>query len=610
MKAIRTRPPRWPRPDPPSSCEPRRPGVLRTMLYVWTIAGALVAAMMPLRTSTAPTAGRGLGDWDLLGNARVHGNLTVDGTITGETSAFGWAVVGTTNGVDDTAKLVAAEAAAGSGGTIVLTSNLVAANWTPTHSGFTVLGNGMGGYTITAKAGSAAAVTLAGVARTTWRGVTFDGNGQAADALDISALNPPGTASSLHTFIACQFQNAAVGTNVLQGAPVSEADQNLFIGCYWPGNVTGIKDVATNGQQLCLIGFRIASTTGIELGGAATLNGVSGQIVGHTTGLLLSGTNGQSSRVDFTDVTFEGAHAAGTCDIDGTAGWPARGVYMQGAGPLQAGGSAGVGTCVKIGQNSATLVLRGIAVINGLITNSALNAYLETDAEVVFVSTADVVCTGAGTLDWQKTIGGGAAGTNGTYGFRVTAAGQVQKSFGSGFVAGGPQQTVPTVSIAENFSRYSIGVNTMALTAGTLYLQLMWLPACSVTTVDFYSGGTALVAGGTPHLWGALFDANRNLIAQSADDVAPVWGANAKKSFALAGGPVAVAAGYYYVGLMANVGVPPTLNAFSVGASATFSVISATPVLCGTSDAGLTTTAPPTAAAITVINPRPYCTVS
>lgn len=125
-----------------------------------------------------------------------------------------------------------------------------------------------------------------------------------------------------------------------------------------------------------------------------------------------------------------------------------------------------------------------------------------------------------------------------------------------------------------------------------------------VTSITFASGTTAL-SGGT-HLWFALYDDKLNLLAQTADDTAPTWAANAEKNMELTE-PYKLPAfpspnnvndeppAFYYVGICVAATTPPTLRA--TGADGT--VGARAPALFGRSSTGLTTTPPNPAAAIT-----------
>ncbi len=316
-------------------------------------------------------------------------------------TAYGATGDGTT---DDSPAFIAAATAAGSGGTIFAPAGTyVVDNWTPTTSGITVKGVGMGGTVLKAKASAAAAVTISQLARTRWEGVTFDGNAVASDGLRITGAT---SASSLHEFDHCQFQNAVVGCSVLSGSPTNQADQNTFINCYFTGCTTGFKDVAANGQNQLFLGTRFggSTTTGMNLQQSGTVVLISCQFAGHTTGVLFSTAN--ISSFDAIDTVWEGAAGAGTTDIDGTSFWPVYGVNLTHC-VLRAGASAGTGKTV-IMKAGAALHARGCAFVNGDLTANFSNAFIE-DLECRFTASATVTMA-AGTTRRISRDGGSATG--------------------------------------------------------------------------------------------------------------------------------------------------------------------------------------------------------
>jgi hypothetical protein len=90
-----------------------------------------------------------------------------------------------------------------------------------------------------------------------------------------------------------------------------------------------------------------------------------------------------------------------------------------------------------------------------------------------------------------------------------------------------------------------------ALTGGTIYLQRLNLRrACSVTNVIIFVG----TAGGTlttAQNFGGLYNSAGTLVAATADQTTN-WGSTGLKTMALAAGPFALQAGYYYLALVSN----------------------------------------------------------
>jgi hypothetical protein len=153
-------------------------------------------------------------------------------------------------------------------------------------------------------------------------------------------------------------------------------------------------------------------------------------------------------------------------------------------------------------------------------------------------------------------------------------------------------------TIAETIARqFCDETNTAALTSGTLHLAAVYLTRGQVVSnLSFFSATTA---AGTPTngIFG-LFDASRNLLAQTANFTTEAWAANTIKTKALTAAYTVPTSGLYYVGIMITATTVPTLK----GATArTGGQLAGTaPILHGNSTTGLTTTLPNPAAAITV----------
>jgi hypothetical protein len=137
-----------------------------------------------------------------------------------------------------------------------------------------------------------------------------------------------------------------------------------------------------------------------------------------------------------------------------------------------------------------------------------------------------------------------------------------------------------------------------------LTLEGLYLPACTVTNIIVAGGGAAVAP---THWWFALYDGNRNLLSQTADQTSTAWGANTIKTVAL-GAAQTIAAGWYYIGFMMTAG---TMVQAVYSWPAVTNLMAIPPILGGdTSDTGLTTTAPSTAATITASTVRTYRAVS
>lgn len=139
-------------------------------------------------------------------------------------------------------------------------------------------------------------------------------------------------------------------------------------------------------------------------------------------------------------------------------------------------------------------------------------------------------------------------------------------------------------------------VNTTVGATGTLFMQAIYLTAGqTISTIDLWSATTA---AGTPTQYNVgLYDANRNLVAQSTNKTTEAWAANSQKSFALTASYRVPTTGLYYIGYYM---VATTVATLKGGTAKTGGQLAAAaPILNGTSSTGLTTSLPNPAAAIT-----------
>lgn len=153
----------------------------------------------------------------------------------------------------------------------------------------------------------------------------------------------------------------------------------------------------------------------------------------------------------------------------------------------------------------------------------------------------------------------------------------------------------PASVIAETVPIWACAAN-QTLTSTRMTMTAIALPACTVSSISVRSGTVGLTPGTGPHLWFALYDANLNLLAQSADDTAPVWAAGTILTKNLTA-PQTVPEGLYYIGVMVNAGAGGTMpNAWQAQNTST---TAGGLVLNGYSNSGLTATAPNPASAVT-----------
>lgn len=166
-----------------------------------------------------------------------------------------------------------------------------------------------------------------------------------------------------------------------------------------------------------------------------------------------------------------------------------------------------------------------------------------------------------------------------------------------------------TGTLAETMPRETCPeVNTAAPTAsGTLFLQAIYLTAGQLVSNIIASSATT--AAGTPtNYFFALYDGNRNLLAQSANQTTTAWAANTVKTLAMSTPYRVATSGLYYIGVMMTA---TTIITMKGGTAKTGGQLAAAvPILHGTSTTGLTTSLPNPAAAITAGLVTIYAAVS
>jgi hypothetical protein len=166
-----------------------------------------------------------------------------------------------------------------------------------------------------------------------------------------------------------------------------------------------------------------------------------------------------------------------------------------------------------------------------------------------------------------------------------------------------------TNTVAETMPRETCPeVNATIPTAtGTLFMQAIYLKAGQV--VSNISIWSATTAAGTPTncIFG-LYDVNRNLLAQSANQTTTAWAANTERKLAMTSAYKVPTSGVYYIGLLVTATTIPTTKG---GTAKTGGQLAAAgPILHGISTTGLTTALPNPAAAITAGLVSLYAAVS
>jgi hypothetical protein len=153
--------------------------------------------------------------------------------------------------------------------------------------------------------------------------------------------------------------------------------------------------------------------------------------------------------------------------------------------------------------------------------------------------------------------------------------------------------------IAETMPRELCAeVNTTAGASGTLVMQAIYLTAGQlVSNITVWSATTA--AGTPTNGFFALYDANRNLLAQSLSWTTEAWAANSAKTKAMTAAYRVPTSGLYYIGLLQ---VATTIATIKGGTARTGGQLNAAaPIIYGTSTTGLTNALPNPAAALTAV---------
>lgn len=165
----------------------------------------------------------------------------------------------------------------------------------------------------------------------------------------------------------------------------------------------------------------------------------------------------------------------------------------------------------------------------------------------------------------------------------------------------------PAGTLAQTFDRSLATVNSTIGASGTLFLQAIYLTAGTlVSNITIVSGTTA--AATTTNMFFALYDGNRNLLAQSANQGAYTWPANTARTLAMTTPYRVPVSGVYYIGVLQ---VATTIATLVGGvAKSNAAIANLAPILHGNSSTGLTTALPNPAGAITAGTASLYAAVS
>jgi hypothetical protein len=150
--------------------------------------------------------------------------------------------------------------------------------------------------------------------------------------------------------------------------------------------------------------------------------------------------------------------------------------------------------------------------------------------------------------------------------------------------------------------------NSVVPTAsGTMFMQAIYLPAgITATNVSWHSATTA---AGTPtnNIIG-LYSGARAKLAETANQTTAAWAANTLKTIPFATPYAVTTSGIYYIGFMMTA---TTIITSKGNTAITNGALAAqAPILHGASDAGLTTSIPANAAAITGGLVTAWCAIS
>lgn len=138
--------------------------------------------------------------------------------------------------------------------------------------------------------------------------------------------------------------------------------------------------------------------------------------------------------------------------------------------------------------------------------------------------------------------------------------------------------------------------NTTVAASGTLNMMAIYLKAGQVVSnISIFSATTA--ANTPTNYFFALYDASRNLLAQSANQTSTAWASNSLKTLAMQTPYIVPSSGLYYIGYFMTASTVPTLKGFTAKTGGQLAATA--PILHGTSSTGLTTSLPNPAAAIT-----------
>lgn len=287
------------------------------------------------------------------------------------------------------------------------------------------------------------------------------------------------------------------------------------------------------------------------------------------------------------------------------------------AGDIEVSGSVvAVSTAtppVVDGTNTAPFIL---ASITGIATTAVVTGVASVNKRVDELQCRNNHATLANQVTFQRTDG---TNTDTMFSCNLLAGESVSYSngvwthydvTGAPYSYGGPPvaNLGITNTLAESMPRVTCPeVNTTVGASGTLFMQAIYLKAGQL--ISNITLASATTAAGTPTNYAfGLYDANRNLLANTANQTTTAWAANTVKTLALTSPYRVPTSGLYYIGYYMTATTVATMKGGTAKTGG--QLASAAPILHGTSSTGLTTALPNPAAAITAGTASIYAAVS
>lgn len=205
----------------------------------------------------------------------------------------------------------------------------------------------------------------------------------------------------------------------------------------------------------------------------------------------------------------------------------------------------------------------------------------------VLIDTEYLVVTNVSGVTWTVTRGnGGSAAATHSSGAPVTHV-LTAASLEALKVSLRDKHLKPSAALFETFVRSTHIPSAVVTTSGTLYLTALALPAgVAISSISFQSH-TSGPGDSKTNWWFGLYDANRNQLATTADQLSTPWSVSTAKTLAIATTAAGAAPtftttyeGLYYLGFMLAGSLTPYISAVSSAYSGLV------PITAGSSDTG------------------------